>query len=138
MTDRDVRDLIVRAFEHIAERHGVARSHSHACALELIAALTGHGIRLVRPAHLHDAAADWRVRRDPGDYDAGKRAALAALNGTGICSLCRTEQLLTGDGLIADHDIEDPALGVLGCLGAGITPDKTTPADAAAATKADT
>lgn len=128
MTDRDVRDVLRVAFEAIEEEFGVSRSKSRACALKHLAALEGHGIRLARPAHLHDAAADWRVRREPGDAAAGKRAALAALNGTGTCSLCRTEQPLTGDGLIADHDIEDPALGVLGCLGAGITPD-TTPAD---------
>lgn len=63
MTDRDVRDLIVRSFEGIAERHGVARSKSHACALQLVAALEGHGVRLVRPANLHDPNADWRRPR---------------------------------------------------------------------------
>lgn len=74
MTDRDVRDLIVRSFEGIAERHGVARSKSHACALQLVAALEGHGVRLVRPANLHDPAADWRRPRQEqipraADYD---------------------------------------------------------------------
>lgn len=60
MTDRDVREQIIRAFEGIAERHGVPRSKSHACALQLVAALEGHGIRLARPAHLHDPNANWR------------------------------------------------------------------------------
>ncbi len=75
MTERDVREQIIRAFEGIAERHGVARSKSHACALDLVAALTGHGIRLARPAHLHDPNADWRRRpgqntgRPPAEAD---------------------------------------------------------------------
>jgi hypothetical protein len=123
MTDRDVRDLILRAFEGIAERHGVARSHSHACALELIAALTGHGVRLVRPAHLHDPAADWRRERHPGDQVAGARAARAALYGTGTCPICRTPAvLLTRDGALDEHELPDDTLGPVGCVGAGLKP----------------
>jgi hypothetical protein len=74
MTERDVRAQIITAFEGIVERNGVARSKSHACALQLVAALTGHGIRLARPAHIHDPNANWRDRRDrdlarPADTD---------------------------------------------------------------------
>lgn len=77
MTDRDVRDLLQRAFEGIAERYGVHPNKSTACALEHLAALTGHGIRLVRPAHLHDPDADYRaatLRRQNPDQIGAPRA----------------------------------------------------------------
>jgi hypothetical protein len=74
MTTRDVRDVLLRNFEGIVERHGVARSKSHACALELLVALRGQGISTLRPANHHDPNADWRRRpeqtgRPPADAD---------------------------------------------------------------------
>lgn len=123
MTERDVRDLLQRAFEGIAERHGVARSYSRACAMELLAALDGQQIKLVRPAHLHDPAADWRRRPDPGDPRAGANAVRAALYGTALCPLCRTERPLTAAGTLAEHDLpDDDQTPTAGCLGAGLEP----------------
>lgn len=130
MTDRDVRDLLMRSFEGIVERHGVARSYTRACALELLAALDGQRIKLVRPAHLHDPVADWRNKPQPGDPQAGANAARAALFGTGTCPLCRTEQALTGNGTLADHTTEDEDQPPADCLGAGLEPlatERTTP-----------
>lgn len=134
MTDRDVRDLLQRSFENIVERHGVARSYSHACALELLAALDGQRIRLVYPAHLNDPAADWRHTPEAGDTHRGAAAARAALyaqrpHGSATCPLCRTDQPLTAAGRIADHDPTEDAEPPAGCLGAGLEPhaDRNTP-----------
>lgn len=134
MTERDVRDLLTRHFEGIAEKYGVRRSYSHACALEILAALAGQGIQLVRPVHQHDPAADWRRVPEPGDAEAGAAAARAALyqqrpNGEGVCPLCRTVQPLTAAGRIVDHDLDDDDMPPAGCLGAGLepaAPERTT------------
>lgn len=132
MTERDVRRLLTSNFEGIVERHGVRRAYSHACALELIAALVGQGISLVRPAHLHDPAADWRRRPEPGDQETGASRVRAALYGTGICQICRTEQPVTDAGAIAEHDITDDDGNTFTCLGSDAdpapfarTPDRT-------------
>lgn len=122
MTERDVRDLIVRAFEGIAERNGVARRKSHACALQLAAAVEAHGVRLVRPAAIHDPAADWRRKSEPGDTQAGANAARAALNGTGRCPLCHTDQALTSERTLTEHTVPDVDGNHAGCLGAGLEP----------------
>lgn len=134
MTDRDVRDLIRTNFENIVERHGVARSKSYACALELLAALDGQRIRLTRPAHHQDPGADWRARDPAADPDAYREAAAVgahlarvALYGTGTCPICRTPAvLLTRDGDLDEHDIPDDTLGPVGCVGAGLTPTTET------------
>lgn len=122
MTSRDVRSLLTSNFEGIVERHGVRRSYSHACALELIAALTGQGISLVRPAHLHDPVADWRRRPQPGDQQTGASRAWAVLSGNAICQVCRTEQRVTGDGKILEHELADEYGNTLTCLGSDADP----------------
>ena len=135
MTDRDVRELLRRSFEGIVERHGVGRAYSRACALELLAALDGQRIRLVRPAHLHNPDADYRLKPPAGDPVTGAEAVRAAfyekrLHGTGICPLCRTGQPLTVIGRIADHELATGDQPPAGCLGAGLEPlntDRTTP-----------
>ncbi|MGH6657590.1 MAG: hypothetical protein ACRDVE_20585 [Actinocrinis sp.] len=123
MTQRDVRDLIQAGFEGIAEKYGVHRGYSRACALELLAVLTGQGISFVRPAHLHDPVADWRRKPQPGDALAGANRVRAALYGTGICPLCRTEHALTAAGTLTEHDLpDDDEAPAAGCLGAGLEP----------------
>ena len=152
MTDRDVRDLLRVNFEGIVERHGVKRSDSYACALELLAALDGQRIKLTRPAHLHDPNGDWRSRdrtQDPAAHREagvhGARAARAAMYGTGTCPICRTPEVnLTRDGHLDDHEITDDALGPVGCVGAGapprpeLSPAVATTATPPTTTKADT
>ena len=122
MSTRDVRSLLTSNFEGIVERHGVKRAYSHACALELIAAVTGQGISLVRPAHLHDPVADWRRRPEPGDQESGASRAWAVLSGTAICQVCRTEQRVTRDGAIEEHDITDADGNTFTCLGSDADP----------------
>ncbi|MBS2962614.1 hypothetical protein KGA66_06115 [Actinocrinis puniceicyclus] len=122
MSSRDVRSLLISNFEGILERHGVRRAYSHACALELIAALTGQGISLVRPAHLHDPVADWRRRPEPGDQETGASRARAALYGIGICQVCRTGQPVTDAGAISEHDFTDEHGNTLTCLGSDADP----------------
>jgi hypothetical protein len=122
MTTRDVRDLLIRNFEGIAERYGVARSKSRACALEMLAAVTGQGISTVRPAAHHDPAADWRKKPAPADPTLGANQVRAALYGTGQCPLCRGFQALTASGTLADHPTTDADGITLDCLGAGLEP----------------
>lgn len=82
MGDRDVRDLIVEAWEGKLGQLGVR--HAHTVALELAVIAEAHGIRLTRPAHLHDPAADYRTPAEgtspTGTYLAAK-AALAKPDG---------------------------------------------------------
>lgn len=117
-----MRELLRRSFEGIVERHGVGRAYSRACAMELLAALDGQRISLARPAHLHDPVADWRRHPEPGDQQTGATRAWAVLSGTAICQVCRTEQSVTPDGVIAEHDITDEDGNTFDCLGSDADP----------------
>ena len=66
MSTRDVRALIVEAWTGRLERGGVRHAYTLACELAVIA--EGHGVKLIRPAHLHDPVAeDWRPGQRPTD-----------------------------------------------------------------------
>lgn len=83
MTTRNVRDLIVEAWEGELRASGV--KNPHALALKLAVITEAHGVRLVRPALLQDPVAnDWRRPREQavaqsGDHAAGLDAARAAI-----------------------------------------------------------
>lgn len=122
MSTRDVRDAIVRGFETVlAEEHVPASRQRHA-ALKLAVVVEAHGVRLVRPAAIHDPNADWRKQPEPGDQQTGATRAWAVLSGTAICQVCRTEQSVTRDGVIAEHDITDDHGNTFGCLGSSADP----------------
>jgi len=123
VSTRDVRDQVVAGFETVLdEEPGVARSRVHYLALKLAAIVEAHGVRLARPAHLHDPVADWRNKPTAGDPQAGANQVRAALYGTGLCPLCRTNQALTGSGTLTDHPVPDDEQPGAGCLGAGLEP----------------
>lgn len=127
MSNRDVQEQILLGFEAVAERFGVPRSKSRACALQLVTVVTGHGIRLARPANIHDPAADWRNKPAAADPLAGANQVRAALYGTGQCPLCRTWPALTGAGTLADHLVTDADGITSDCLGAGLEPVRPQP-----------
>lgn len=80
MSDRDVRDLITTAWAAKLKQAGV--SGPEAVALELAVIAEAHGVRLTRPAHLHDPAADFRNRPEGAAPSADYLAAKAAITGT--------------------------------------------------------
>jgi hypothetical protein len=57
MSARDVRDVIVDAWAYELSRNGCR--HSHTVALKLAVIAEAHGIKFIRPAHIHDPNADW-------------------------------------------------------------------------------
>jgi len=118
--DRDVRDVVVAGWEGRLKREGVRNAHT--VALELAVIAEAHGVRLARPAHLHDPNANWQNKPEPGDHGTGALAALAAI-GKGVCTVCGDRVDLTGD-LIGPHDVSDnpPHPPFHPCLGAGKPP----------------
>ena len=80
MSDRDVRDLITCAWAGKLRAAGVR--NPEALALELAVIAEAHGVRLVRPAHLHDPAADFRNRPESAPPSAEYLAAKAVIAGT--------------------------------------------------------
>ena len=58
MRTRNVKDLLVEIWE--GKLRAAGARNPHALALELAAIAEAHGIRLARPALLHDPAADWK------------------------------------------------------------------------------
>lgn len=77
MSDRDVRDLITTAWAGKLKHAGVRAPE--ALALELAVIAEAHGVRLTRPAHLHDPDADYRNQTEGVPPSEGYRAAKAAL-----------------------------------------------------------
>lgn len=76
MTSRNVRDLLIEAWEGALLEEGCAPSRVHALALKLAVLAEAHGVRLARPAHLHDPVADdWHGPRRPRPGDAAAGAA---------------------------------------------------------------
>jgi hypothetical protein len=79
MSERDVRDLITTAWAGKLRQAGAP--NPDALALELAVVAEAHGVKLTRPAHLHDSNADFRDWPEgtapSADYLAAK-AALAA------------------------------------------------------------
>lgn len=123
MSIRDVRDAIVRGFETVlAEDTATPASRQRHVALKLAAVVEAHGVRLVRPAAIHDPAADWRNKPAAADPLTGANQVRAALYGTGQCPLCRTWPALTGAGTLADHLVTDADGITSDCLGAGLEP----------------
>lgn len=100
--DRDVREVVIAGFEIVLGELGIAHSYRHHGALKLAAVAEAHGVRLARPAHLHDPNANWRDKPEPGDASVGAFAVRAALLGSGICTECDAEQLLR-EGVVEDH-----------------------------------
>jgi hypothetical protein len=124
---QEVREEILAAWENILGRTTDAGSRAHAVVLELAVAAENRGADLNPPKPPRDPASEWRPEyQRPGDQKAGRRLARAAFYGTGSCQLCRTEQNLTRDGLVDEHqtDPEQPD-----CLGAALPPatDRRTP-----------
>jgi hypothetical protein len=76
MSTRDVRDLIVTAWA--GKLHTAGCKHPHTIALELAVIAEAHGIKLTRPAHLHDPAADWTKPVEPAAPDSAGRALFQA------------------------------------------------------------
>jgi len=123
VSSRDVRDAIVRGFEAVlAEDTPTPASRQRHVALKLAAVVEAHGVRLVRPAAIHDPAADWRRQPEAADPMLGANQVRAALYGTGQCPLCRTWQALTASGTLTDHRIPADDGVMVGCIGAGLEP----------------
>lgn len=80
MSARDVRDLITAAWAGKLKQAGARNPDT--LALELAVIAEAHGVRLVRPAHLHDPAADYRNRPEPAAPGADYLAARAAITST--------------------------------------------------------
>lgn len=77
MSARDVRELITDAWAVKLRTEGA--KNPHALALELAVIAEAHGVKLTRPAHLHDPNADWTRPVEPGVPGGDYRAARAAL-----------------------------------------------------------
>jgi hypothetical protein len=128
MTNRDVRDAIVRGFESVlAEDTPTPASRQRHVALKLAAVVEAHGVRLIRPAAIHDPAADWRNKPAAADPQLGANQVRAALYGTGQCPLCRTWPALNRDGTLAEHAAPDEDGVPVGCIGAGLEPAHPQP-----------
>jgi hypothetical protein len=79
VSTRNVRDLIVTAWA--GKLHAAGCKNPHAFALELAVIAEAHGVKLTRPAHLHDPAADWTApveAAEPGSAYLAAKAALTA------------------------------------------------------------
>ena len=75
MSTRDVRDLITDAWA--AKLRAEGAKNAHALALELAVICEAHGVKLTRPAHLHDPNADWTNPVEPAEPGSDYRAARA-------------------------------------------------------------
>jgi hypothetical protein len=77
MSTRDVRDLITAAWATKLRTEGAKNPHT--LALELAVIAEAHGVKLTRPAHLHDPAADWTAPVEAAPPTEDWRAARAAM-----------------------------------------------------------
>lgn len=101
--DRDVSEVILAAWASLLRKKHVP--NPEAVARDQLGIARAHGVRFAVPAHWRDPNADHRRLPEPGDYEAGLAAALAAL-GKGICRACG-DRVDLDNGLIAAHQVSD-------------------------------